>query len=126
MGGHPSAFQSHEIEIWLSHKSVNYISFLEFCDVHQHGTVSENSEEACLTLPRPGTLLFLAHFMKLSLRNIVKFRGKKIKELISALKELKRAFYFFNHVFQINPKFIGAEGMQGGGVSENNYGNKRP
>lgn len=51
---------------------------------------------------------------------------EKIKELASALKELKKAFYFFSHVFQINPEFISAEGMQGARVSEDICSNKRP
>jgi hypothetical protein len=51
---------------------------------------------------------------------------EKIKELASAPKKLKKAFYFFSHVFQINPEFISAEEMQGGRVSEDICSNKRP
>lgn len=36
-----------------------------------------------------------------------------MRELVSALEELEKAFHFLNRVLQINPYFISAEGMQG-------------
>lgn len=49
-----------------------------------------------------------------------------MKELVFALKELEKGFYFFNHLLQINPQFISAEGTQGGRVSENVRRNQKP
>lgn len=46
-------------------------------------------EEAYLTLPNPGTLLLLAHFMKLSQRNMEKFRVNE------RTKGVEKSFLFF-------------------------------